>query len=76
MSTRADQTRELLRAVTAAIREALTSGAQSASLSVGGATQSVQRYSLEQLRAMRAELLRELALTVGRGRRRVAPTYQ
>jgi len=75
MKRREAHLKAMLRNVNRAMRDALAAGSQSATISIDGSTQSVQRYSLDHLRQIRADLMRELALVVG-ARRRVIRCYE
>jgi len=76
MKRREAHLKAMLRNVNRAMRDAMAAGSQSATISVDGSTQSVQRYSLDHLRQVRADLLRELALVEGGGRKRVVRSYE
>jgi len=76
MKRREMHLKAMLRSVNRAIRDALAAGSQSATISIDGSTQSVQRYSLDHLRQIRADLMRELALLEGSARMRVIRGYE
>jgi len=76
MKRREAHLKAMLRNVNRAMRDALAAGSQSATISIDGSTQSVQRYSLDHLRQIRADLMRELALLEGSARMRVIRGYE
>jgi len=61
MSAALTYNEKMVRTVRAAILEAVESGALSATISRGGASQGYTRYSLSELRALEAEYLGRVA---------------
>jgi hypothetical protein len=72
--TKKQQAQQLLNAINAAILEAVTSGALTASLSAGGGSKSYTRYTLAELRALRKETQQTLAAYNAGGRRPITMT--
>lgn len=74
MSVEIGYTAKQIRAVNTAIAS-LIGGAQSATITHAGGTESYTRSNLPALQAWRKELMREFSITQGRMRRRVAPDF-
>lgn len=74
MSVEIGYTTRQIRAVNTAIAQ-LIAGAQAATITHAGGTESYTRAQLPALQSWRTQLMREFSVTQGRMRRRVSPDF-